>query len=299
MKLQPNFLTLGSKIAIISPAGIVDEDYVFSASNSLKSQGFLPVVYPNALNKYHQFSGRDQDRLSDLQNALDNQEIKAILCARGGYGLLRIIDKIDFSNFLKSPKWVIGFSDITNLHLALNKMNAMSIHAQMTKAFHDNESFESVDSLIKLLKGDIPNYELNINKLNRFGTAEAELIGGNLSILYSLQGTKFEPETDGKILFIEDLNEYLYHLDRMMLNLRLSGKLKKLKGLVVGSFTDMKDNQNSFGKTAYEIIKEHVSDYDFPVCFDFPAGHIKNNMPLVVGLKYKLVVDSEFASLFV
>jgi muramoyltetrapeptide carboxypeptidase len=173
----------------------------------------------------------------------------------------------------------------------------MSIHAQMTKAFYEEPESLAVKLLIDILQNNINTYQIPQHQLNRRGEANAELVGGNLSIIYSHQATPFEIDTDGKILFIEDLNEYLYHLDRIMINLKLSGKLKNLKGLVVGAFTDMKDNPNPFGKTPYEIISEHVAEYDYPVCFDFPAGHISNNIPLIIGMKYNLSVESDDVAL--
>lgn len=287
----PKYLKQESKIAIISPSGYINKDFIFSTRDHLLSLGFTVSVYPSSLNRYYQFAGTDEERLADIQSALDDETVEAILCSRGGYGLIRIIDKLDFSKFIKNPKWVIGFSDITNLHLAINKLNIISIHSQMAKAIYEDPESKSVTLLMDTLVGNIPNYKVESHNLNIPGNSEAELIGGNLSIIYSLQGTKLEIETDNKILFIEDLNEYLYHLDRIMLNLKLSGKLKNLKGLIVGSFTDMLDNQNPFGKNAYEIIHEHIVEYGFPVCFDFPSGHIKDNYPLIIGMKYKLEIN--------
>ncbi|MDR2009327.1 MAG: LD-carboxypeptidase [Bacteroidales bacterium] len=298
MNQKPEFLKQGSKIAIISPSGSINNDFIFSAKKYLDSMGFDAVVYPNALNKYFQFGGTDDERLEDLQNSLDDPSVSAIFCSRGGYGLIRIIDKLDFTEFIRHPKWIIGFSDITNLHLALNRIGVMSVHGQMAKAIHDNKKSDSVENLVELLVGKFPVYKCEPNSLNKKGNAEAELIGGNLSIIYSLQGTDFELDSDGKILFMEDLNEYLYHLDRIMINLKLSGKLKNLKGLIAGAFTDMKDNNNPFGKDAYEIIKEHISEYDYPVCFGFPSGHIQENMPLVMGMRYNLVVNDENTVIF-
>lgn len=294
--IKPNSLKRGDKIAIISPAGKINPDFIKSAANYLAELGFDPIIGENCLGNHYNYSSTDEQRLSDFQTALDNNEIKAILCSRGGYGAIKIINQIDFSAFRKNPKWIIGFSDITTFHLALNNIGIMSIHGQMAKAFHDNPQSESVQNILAILNNNIPNHNIKSHKSNRIGSAEAELTGGNLSIIYSLQATKFEINTDGKILFIEDLGEYLYHLDRIMINLKLSGKLSKLKGLIVGSFTDMKDNENPFGKSAYEIIHEHVSEYNYPVCFNFPAGHIANNQALVFGRKYKMEVGEDFVS---
>lgn len=287
----PPKLVKGSKVAIVSPSGYSNSEFVNSAAQIINKRGYESIIYPSCLNKHFQFGGTDTERLFDLQKALDDEEIDAILCARGGYGAIRIVDKLDFTRFLQKPKWLIGFSDITTLHSALQKIGIMSLHAPMTKDIHLFEDSESINRLFEILDGVFNSYLLPGHLYNRPGETEAEFVGGNISIIYSLQSTPFELDTDGKILFIEDLNEYLYHLDRIMINLKLSGKLKNLKGLIVGAFTDMKDNANPFGKTAYEIIWEHVAEYSFPVCFDFPVGHINNNMPLINGRKYRLSIS--------
>lgn len=289
--IKPKNLVSGSKIAIISPSGAVNPMFVGSAISSLALKGYQAVVYPSCYKKHFQLGGTDEERLTDLQNALDDRSIDAILCSRGGYGAIRIIDKIDFSGFIKNPKWFIGFSDITTFHIAINNLGVMSLHSQMTKDMHENPNLDAVQNIYKILQGELPETSCENHEFNRAGIAEGELVGGNLSIIYSLQGTKFEINTDGKILFIEDLNEYLYHLDRMMISLKMAGKLKNLKGLIAGAFTDMKDNPNPFGKTPYEIISAHIAEYDFPVCYNFPVGHIDNNMPLICGKKYKLDIS--------
>jgi len=291
--IAPHFLKTKSKIAILSPSGYINPDFVKSLSEYISAQGFEPVIYPSCFNKHFQFGGTDEERLTDLQNALNNQSIEAIFCSRGGYGAIRILDKLDFKEFEKNPKWIIGFSDITNFHLAVNRLGVMSIHSQMAKDVHLSPDADCVTGIFKILKGEFPGYTVESNILNRTGIAEAEVVGGNMSIINSLLATKFQINTEGKILFIEDLNEYLYHVDRMMISLKMSGKLDNLKGLIVGAYTDMKDNANPFGKTAHEIISEHVAEYNFPVCYDFPVGHIENNLPIVSGLKYTLTVNSE------
>jgi muramoyltetrapeptide carboxypeptidase len=288
--IKPHNLKSGSRIAIISPAGAVNPVFVESAAKMLSANGFESVIYPSCYKKHFQFGGTDEERLADLQNALDDSSIDAILCSRGGYGAIRIIDKIDFSGFMKNPKWFIGFSDITTFHIAINNLGVMSLHSQMTKDMHENPESDAVQNIFKILNGELPETTCENHEFNRLGIAEGELIGGNLSIIYSLQGTKFEINTDGKILFIEDLNEYLYHLDRIMISLKMAGKLKNLKGLIAGAFTDMKDNPNPFGKTPYEIISAHLAECDFPVCYNFPVGHIDNNMPLICGKKCILEV---------
>lgn len=289
----PSLLKTGSKIAILSPSGAVNPEFVKSAVKLISDKGYEPVVFPSCLNKHFQFGGTDEQRLADLQSALDDENFDAILCSRGGYGAIRILDKLNFGKFMNKPKWIIGFSDITNLHLALNRVGVVSIHGNMVKEFHENPESDTVKNIFEILTGNPACFKIESHLFNKHGNAGAELIGGNLSIIYSLQATEFEIDTEGKILFIEDLNEYLYHLDRIMINLKLSGKLKNLKGLIAGAFTDMKDNPNPFGKTAYEIIREHVEEYDFPVCFNFPSGHINNNLPWVHGMTYKFNVASD------
>ncbi len=290
---RPEYLTKGDKILIPSPAGRVSEESVAKSVEYLESLGFIVETTENCTSRYYNYSANDSIRQKEFQTTLDDPEAKAILCSRGGYGTGRIFDKFDYTEFFKNPKWIIGFSDITNLHLALNKMNIMSIHGPMTQSFSLAEDTESVDNLIKLLMGIETGIEVGADLNNRIGSCSGELIGGNLSIIYSMQSTKYEIDTTNKILFIEDLNEYLYHLDRIMINLKLSGKLSVLKGLIVGGFTDMIEHKNPFGKSANEIIREHVEEYNFPVCFNFPAGHIPNNQPFVVGANYELYVSKE------
>lgn len=289
----PKKLKKGSEIAIISPAGIVNPDYVNAAKKQLEKFNFKTHIFHSCLNEHFRYAGKDNERLQDLQNALDDKNIRAILCARGGYGTLRIINKLKLEKFIKNPKWLIGFSDITILHSLINKSGVASIHGPMAKSFYSEEAAVPVKKLVEILTGYFPEYEFEKHTLNKNKAATGELTGGNLSTIYSMQGTPYEIDTNGKILFIEDLNEYLYHLDRMMMNLKLSKKLSNLKALIVGAFTDMNDGENSFGKNACEIIREHVEDYDYPVFFGFPAGHINNNMPLIFGMKYSISIDDK------
>lgn len=293
----PQYLKKDSKIAIVSPAGKIRKDFVIGAVELIKFKGFIPIVFPGCFNEHFQAAGTDDERLADLQNALDSVEIDAILCSRGGYGVLRILEKLDFTKFIQKPKWLIGFSDITNLHIALNKIGIQSLHAQMSKAMHENPNSKAVTEIFEILKGNLPEYEIDPHFFNRKGYCTGEIVGGNLSIIYSLQSTAFEIDTNNKILFIEDLNEYLYHIDRMMINLKLSGKLKNLKGLIVGAFTEIKDNETPFGKSVYEIISEHVQGYNFPVCYNFPVGHIVNNLPIIEGSTAKLCVSENSVNL--
>lgn len=290
----PPFLKPGDRIRIVSPAGKVQKDKILPGIELLQDGGYEVVVGRHVFGKNFQYSGTDLQRAADLQEAIDDPKTQAIICARGGYGSLRFIEKIDFSPLLRNPKWLVGFSDITAFHVILNKLRIASIHGAMPGFFIDDmKPSKSFFSLMELLSSGRSEVKIQAEEINRTGSCTGELVGGNLSLLFSLQGTPWQLETSGKILFIEDLSEYLYHLDRMMQNLRLSGHLKNLAGLVVGGFTDMKDNESPFGKTANEIILEAVQDYQFPVCFNFPAGHIPKNLALMFGSQYELEVSDK------
>jgi len=296
MSVLPTYLKPGDSIALIATARKISQEELLPSIQLIESWGLNVVTAPNLYNQENQFAGGDEERAADLQWALDNENIKAVLCVRGGYGTVRIIDKIDFNIFSKQPKWVIGYSDVTVLHQHIySNFNVATLHATMPINFFKNQ--EATESLRKALFGEHLYYEVNSHQLNREGETEGELIGGNLSLIYALCGSKSDIDTDGKILFIEDLDEYLYHVDRMMMNLKRSGKLDKLKGLVVGGMSDMKDNTIPFGKTAEEIIFDAVKEYHYPVCFDFPAGHIDRNWALVFGNKYSLSVSKNHTHL--
>jgi muramoyltetrapeptide carboxypeptidase len=297
--IVPKALYSGDKIRIISPAGKVDEKYVLPAAEWLREQGYEVELGKHVFARHYQFAGTDKQRLEDLQDAINDTESKAILCSRGGYGTVRIIDEIDFSRFLEKPKWLIGFSDITILHTCLNNMNVATIHGVMPRYFFNDkeEPTENLKSLMKLLTGQRVSYNLSAQKDNREGKVTGKITGGNLSIISSLQGTKYEIDTEGKILFLEDIDEFLYHTDRMMHQLKLSGKLTGLAGLILGDFTDMKDNESPFGKTIREIITEAVSDYNYPVCFEFPAGHNSKNVALSFGQNWELNVSENQSEL--
>jgi len=297
--IVPPALKTGDKIRIISPAGRVAEKYVLPAAEWLREQGYQVEFGKHVFARHYQFAGTDIERLEDLQEAFDDEETKAVLCSRGGYGTVRIIDKIDFNPVLKKPKWLIGFSDITILHACFNNLDVATIHGVMPRYFFDEkgEPTENLHSLMKLISGQRVSYTFPGNERNRNGNVSGELTGGNLSILSSLQGTKYEIETEGKILFLEDIDEFLYHADRMMHQLKLSGKLTGLAGLVLGNFTDMKDNESPFGKTITEIITEAVCGYDFPVCFGFPAGHNEKNLALSFGQKWQIDVSENHSEL--
>jgi len=290
----PASLTVNSKIRIVSPAGKIKEDHVLPAVNWLKKQGFNVELGAHIFAEEFQFAGTDMQRLEDLQTAFDDPETDVIVCSRGGYGIVRIVDQLDFSAFKKHPKWLVGFSDVTVLHLCLNNLGYASIHGAMPPFFmKDNgEANQNLISLLDLLKGKKVNYQLAPVAQNKAGKASGELIGGNLSILTSLLGTPYEIETDGKLLFIEEIDEYLYHIDRMVQQLKLAGKLEKLAGIVVGDFTRIKDNDSPFGQAVEEIILNAVEDYGFPVCFGFEAGHDTVNLALAFGKCWELKVTN-------
>jgi len=291
---QPAALKKGDKIGIVSPAGKIEPEKVGIAVNKLESAGLKVVLGKHVFDEYHQFAGKDIDRLYDFQSMLNDPEIKAILCARGGYGSVRILEHIDFDLFIRKPKWIVGYSDITIFHTYLNNiLEVESLHSTMPINFPDHGENKSVNSMINTMMGKIEDYEIKSHEYNRIGDAEGELIGGNLSILYSLRGTIMDFETHGRILFIEDVGEQLYHLDRMMLNLKMGGKLSGIQGLIVGGMSDMKVGDPNFGKSAYEIIEEAVENYSYPVVYDFPAGHIDENWALPMGRYLKMKVGQD------
>lgn len=288
----PTYLKKGDKIGIVATARKISEAELVPALKILEEKGLMPQLGKYVLGAHHQFSGTDAERCADLQHMLDDESIKAIIVARGGYGTLRIIDSLDFTAFAKHPKWIVGYSDITVLHSHINKMLGIAtLHATMPINFLQDAY--ATETLFNALFGEKIYYTFDGHPLNRNGQVEGELVGGNLSLLYALCGSVSDINTEGKILFIEDLDEYLYHIDRMMMNLKRSGKLSHLKALVVGGITDMKDNTIPYGKIAEEIIAEHVAEYDYPVCFNFPAGHIKNNYALKLGATAYLKIDKE------
>ena len=299
--ITPPYLKTGDTVAIVSTARKVSPEEMQAATDLLNEWGLKTVFGKNLFNALNQFAGTDEDRAADFLAALDDPSINAILFARGGYGTVRIIDKIDFTAFAKNPKWLIGFSDVTVTHSHVHKhFGIETMHAPM--AFNLAKSTVEVKRKLKqALFGEALQYESGENifsDINRDGSATAELVGGNLSILYSLLGSSSSIETNGKILFLEDLDEYLYHIDRMMMALKRAGKLYKLAGLIVGGMNDMKDNKVRFNKTAEEIIGEAVAEYSYPVLYGFPAGHIRNNMPMIFGRKVELKVGADSSVVF-
>jgi len=293
--IGPAYLKCGDNIGIIATARKISQAEIKPAIDKFSEWGLNVVFGKNIFSESNQYAGTDEQRLSDLQQMLDDDSIKAIIIARGGYGTVRIIDKIDFSKFIKNPKWIIGYSDITVFHSHIHQnIGVETLHATMPLNFPvDGKDNNSLLSLKKALFGEKINYEIETNSLNKKGEATGILTGGNLSLLYALASTPSDIDTSGKILFIEDLDEYLYHIDRMMMQLKRSDKLKDLAGLIVGGMSEMKDNTIPFGKTAYEIISEAVSEYYYPVCFGFPAGHIEDNRALILGRNILLDVNNE------
>ncbi|MEW6468667.1 MAG: LD-carboxypeptidase [Bacteroidota bacterium] len=284
--MKPEFLKKGDTIGVVAPARKIAAAEIQLAVDTLKSWGLNVIFGSHLFRSYHQFSGTDEERAQDLQRMLDDPAVKAIISARGGYGTLRIIDRLDFTGFMRNPKWIIGYSDLTVLHAHLHNLGWTSLHAPMLIDFFKNA--EATDSIRRFLFGEKVSYQAASHPLNRQGKAEGILTGGNLSLLYAIAGSRSDIDTKGKILFLEDLDEYLYHIDRMMMNLERSGKLAHLAGLVVGSMTAMKDNLIPFGKSAEEIIAQAVSKYDYPVCYGFPAGHAEKNLALPFGERAKL-----------
>ena len=290
MLLRPPYLKTGDTVTILSTARKVSVEDMSPAVKIIESWGLKVRLGRTIGLSDHQYAGTDRERLEDFQQAIDDPEVRAIICARGGYGTVRIVDDIDWTGLLAHPKWITGFSDMTYIHIHLTQtLGVQTLHSSVPALFHKNTP-EAIDSIRQHLFGEEVIYDLPVHPLNRQGEAKGVLIGGNLSILYSITGTRSGFNTSGKILFIEDVDERLYHLDRMMINLKRSGKLHDLAGLIVGGMTDMTDNAVPFGKTAEEIIAEHVAGHNYPVCFGFPAGHIDNNRAVVLGKVTKMKV---------
>jgi muramoyltetrapeptide carboxypeptidase len=293
MKLPP-YLLPGDKVSIISPAGKIERKIAERGAELLRQQGFRVEIGQYAFDEEGVFAGSDFARAADMQKAFDDKSIKAIFFSRGGYGSIRTHLLLNWSAFFKKPKWLIGFSDITVFHAYLSSHNIASVHGVMTAWFEkDGVLTGSFLQLMDLLKGKSPDYSLIPNNLNRNGAASGILTGGNLSIIQSLRGTPLDISPKGKILFIEDIDEHHYHLDRMMQNLKAGRVLEQLSGLVAGYFTGIKDGETPFGKTAYEIIKEAVAPYRYPVVFGFQAGHELPNYPLLMGSKILLNVSDD------
>ncbi|MEO6548103.1 MAG: LD-carboxypeptidase [Ferruginibacter sp.] len=292
----PPYLRKGDTIGITCPAGYMAKEKAEACINTLQQWGFTVMVGKTlGSNSDNYFSGTDEERRDELQAMLDDDSTKAILCGRGGYGVSRIIDQLNFTRFKKNPKWIIGYSDITVLHNHIySNFHIASIHSPMAAAFNDGENTnEYITSLYKTIIGKKAWYKTAVHSYNKEGTVTGELVGGNLSLLTHLIGTSSDIKTKNKILFIEDIGEYIYSMDRMLHQLKRSGKLESLAGLVIGKFTDVKDTERPFGKSIDEVIYDIVKDYDYPVCFNFPVSHSKENYALKVGGTYILKVGKK------
>jgi muramoyltetrapeptide carboxypeptidase len=290
----PPYLKKGDTIGITCPAGFMAKEKAQTCIDTLQRWGYQVMVGKTlGNNSANYFSGTDEERRDELQAMLDDTNINAILFGRGGYGVGRIIDQLDFKKFKKKPKWLIGFSDITILHSHIySNLKIATLHAPMAAAFNEGEN-EFIQSLQKALAGKKASYKCAAHPFNKNGTASGELVGGNLSLLAHLTGTASDINTKNKILFIEDIGEQIYSIDRMLYQLKRSGKLDKLAGLIIGGFTDMKDTDRPFGKTVYEVIQEIVAAYNYPVCFNFPVSHGKENYALKIGVSYELAITKK------
>lgn len=292
----PAPLRSGDKIAIVSPAGPIDSALVDSAVITLRSIGFNPVVYPNALGRNGHFSGTHSERLADLSAALTDPSVRAILCSRGGYGAALILDSLSLLPLEKDPKWIIGFSDISALHSLMSSRGIASIHASMAKQLALGADDADNQTLIGILKGNLPSYSFPSHPYNHLGTAEGRLQGGNLAVIQALIGTPYNIIQPGTILFIEDVSEPIYKIERILYQLRMSGVIENLKGLIIGQFTDYKSDDNF--ETMEDMIAAALADYpDLPVAFNLPIGHVDHNVPIVESANAKLVVGPDSVTL--
>ena len=303
--VSPAFLKAGDIIGITAPAGYITSGEIRSAVQKMESWGYKIQVGETIDKRDFTFGGTDEERAKDFQKMLDDPKIKAIMCARGGYGVVRIIDKLNWEKFKLKPKWIIGFSDVTVFHSHLNKnFGIASIHSKMCNSFPDDWSLaepiqiETIESIQLALSGKKMKYSAIPNPQNKLGTTDGVLIGGNLKMLETLTGTKSDINTAGKILFVEDTGEYMYNVDRMFWNLKRTGKLSQLKGLIIGGFKiKVDEDSDDFGKTLQDVVLEKVKAYHYPVCFDFPVGHQRNNYALKCGVKHRLEVKSDIVIL--
>ena len=300
---QPAYLQKGDTIAIVAPAGILKnkEDVIKKAKSLAESWGLHVVYGKNLFNQGHHFAGSDEERANDFQKALDNPNIKAIWAARGGYGSVRILDKLDFTKFKENPKWIIGYSDITALHSHVHTLGIETIHGMMGTSLGDEllAIEETVTTFKKALFGKRLKYKVEPNSFNRKGEAKGKLVGGNLSILMSVLGSKSQMNTTDKIVFIEEIGEYKYSIDRMLQSLKRAGLFEECNGLVIGDISNIKKNTTKWGKPIEQLILDVVAEYDFPVLFNFPAGHEKDNRALILGRKINLKVNTDKPSTLV
>tara|TARA_B100000508_G_scaffold141096_1_gene146843 strand:+ start:69571 stop:70467 length:897 start_codon:yes stop_codon:yes gene_type:complete len=289
-------LKKGDVVRIVAPAKAIEETYVENAKRVLEHEGFQVQIGKHCLGREGYFSGSIAERTSDLQDAINDDEVKAILCARGGYGSIQIVDRINWAGFMERPKWLIGFSDITVFHQHLSRMQCPSLHATMPLNFKENSS-RSISSISTALMGETLSYEWKENESNKTGVTHGELIGGNLAVLCGLIGTNEMPSYLNSILFVEDVGEHLYAIDRYFYQLSKAGVLDQIRGIVLGGFTGTKDTDPPYGKTFEEIILSHFEYRSIPVAFDFPAGHQDDNCALILGSRAILSVEEDGVSL--
>ena len=294
---RPDNLEKGDLIYIVSPAKSIDQGSIDIAKQLLESWGLKVECTTHTLGEHNYFSGKDADRKADFQLAIDHKEAKAILCARGGYGCVRIVDELNWSNFERYPKWLIGFSDITVMHHRTQRLSIMSMHATMPLNFVIN-STDALETFRAALFGESFSIETPAYSFNNTGTAKGRLVGGNLSIIYSLLGTADVYNFKDSVLFLEDLSEQLYHIDRMLFALKKAGVFDEIKGLVIGGMTDLKDTSPSFGMTYEDSILEKVKDKNIPICFNFPTGHIEDNRAMIIGAMVELEVNDQGGKLY-
>lgn len=286
------YLKKGDLIYITAPAKAIEKELIENAKLFFEKSGYNVLISKHCIGTFNYFSGTDEERTADLQFGLDHPDIKAIICARGGYGCVRILDNLQWASFVREPKWIVGFSDVTVFHQRCQRFEIESIHGTMPLNFEENTE-EALSTLLSALEGKSYSITSENSVYNQKGIVEGELIGGNLSILYSLIGTDDQIDYEGKILFIEDLSEQLYHLDRMFYSFAKAGILEKINGLIIGGMTDMKDTAIPFGKNYQEIILAHFKYRKIPICFDFPAGHINDNRALIFGRKITLEINEK------
>ncbi|MEZ4936113.1 MAG: LD-carboxypeptidase [Crocinitomicaceae bacterium] len=294
--MRPERLRAGDKVIIVSPAGALDENYLIEAKDLLENWGLNPVISENSKQKWGKFSGEDEIRLNAFQEALDDPEIRAIFCARGGYGSTRILDELNWDRFLKCPKWIIGYSDITTFHNRLHQLNCESLHATMPVNYKTNNSF-TMESLKNSLFKEPSKYALDGMNYNKPGKATGKMVGGNLSIVHNLIGTKFNIQFKDNILFIEEVGEYYYAIDRMLWALKHAGVFDEISGLIVGSFTELKQDETEFPESLEQMILKFVAHRNIPVYFKFPAGHQDENWTLVMAGRYKMEVTETDATI--
>jgi muramoyltetrapeptide carboxypeptidase len=292
--IQPQNLQAGDVIGMVCPAGSIPMERIQKCVETLTDWGYQVRLGQTIGGKHFTYSGTDAERAADLQTMMDDPTVKAILCARGGYGLSRIIDTLDFTSMMAQPKWVIGFSDITVLHAALQKKGIMSIHGPMAAAFNKGPEGEPYIQAVKsILEGQKTTYTASTHSYNKLGTITAPMIGGNLCLITHLIGSQNSMDTNGKILFLEDIGEFHYNLDRMVIQMKNAGLFNNLAGLVLGGFTDMRDEPTDIGASAFEILQSHITEFNYPVCYDFPISHGLSNYPIKEGAIYQLNIQAD------